>query len=236
MRVSEVLPATGVSHDPTTDEGRAWLASVYARSEPAYVRLNMITTVTGAAAGTDGTSETLSSRVDRQILGVIRAAADVVVVGAATVRAEGYLLPRAARLAVVTVTGDLSGHRFDDGGASLLLVCPADRADEVRARAALPAAQIVPVPGGDDLEPAEIIAQLAALGLRRLVCEGGPTLAGRFASAGVIDEYCVTVAPVLEPAARSFLPLPAGASPHTEPAGMLVDDAAFSYLRLRSRS
>ncbi|MFL1999165.1 dihydrofolate reductase family protein [Microbacterium sp. A1-JK] len=236
MRVSEVLPATGVSHDPASSEGRAWLESVYARDDAAYVRLNMITSITGAAAGDDGTSETLTSRIDRAILGIIRAHADAVVVGAATVRAEGYLLPRATRLAVVTVSGDLSGHRFDDDGASILLVCPAGRADAVRERAGLAAAEVVAVDGDDDLHPSAIVSALAHRGYPRIVCEGGPTLAGRFASAGVIDEYCVTIAPVLEPAEHPFLPLTAGGAPRTEPAGLLVDDAAFSYFRLRTRS
>jgi len=236
VRVSEVLPATGIAHDPATPEGRAWLESVYARDDASYVRLNMITSITGAAAGGDGTSETLTSRIDRAILGIIRAHADVVVVGAATVRAEGYLLPRSTRLAVVTVSGDLSGHRFEDDGASILLVCPAGRADAVRERSGLTAAEVVAVDGGDDLHPAAIVSALAYRGHPRIVCEGGPTLAGRFASAGVIDEYCVTIAPVLEPAEHPFLPLTAGSAPRTEPAGMLVDDAAFSYFRLRARS
>jgi riboflavin biosynthesis pyrimidine reductase len=231
----EVVPSTGASHDITTDAGRAWVSSIYARSDAAYVRLNMITTLTGAASGQDGTSETLSSRVDRAILGVIRAAADVVVVGAQTVRAEGYVVPRAARLAVVTASGDLRGHRLGDG-ASVLLVCPASRAESVRERAGIEGAEIVAVPGPADLEPSAIVTALAQRGLPRIVCEGGPNLAGRFAQAGVVDEYCVTVAPVLTPAERPFLPLARGGSRQTEPVGMLVDDAAFSYLRLRARS
>jgi riboflavin biosynthesis pyrimidine reductase len=235
VRLREVLPETGASHDIATDAGRAWVSSVYARSDAAYVRLNMITTLTGAAIGQDGTSETLSSRVDRTILGVIRAAADVVVVGAQTVRAEGYVLPRAARLAVATASGDLRGHRLGDGNA-VLLVCPASRAEAVRERAGIEGAEIVAVPGPDDLHPAAIVAALAQRGLPRIVCEGGPTLAGRFTEAGVVDEYCVTVAPVLAPAERPFLQLAPGGSRETEPVGMLVDDAAFSYLRLRPRS
>jgi riboflavin biosynthesis pyrimidine reductase len=236
VRVREVVPETGISHDPATAEGREWLAGIYRRADSSYVRLNMITSVTGAAAGSDGTSETLTSRVDRAILGIIRAAADVVVVGAATVRAEGYLLPRATRLAVVTRSGDLRGHRFEDDGAGIVLVCPGPRVDAVRERAGLPAAEIVAAGEGEDLEPADIVAALASHGLPRVVCEGGPTLASRFAAARVIDEYCLTVAPVLEPASRPFLPLPEGSSVATEPTGMLVDDASFSYLRLRSRS
>jgi riboflavin biosynthesis pyrimidine reductase len=231
MRVTEVIPPRGEWYDISTDEGRGWIESVYARSDPAYVRLNMITTPTGSAVGSDGTSETLSSRVDRRILGVIRAAADAVVVGAATVRAEGYLLPARSRLAVVTASGDLTGHRLGEGD-SVLLVAPAGRAAEVRARAGLPRAEVVAVPGADDLEPAAIVAALAQRGLSRIVCEGGPRLAGRFAAAGVVDEYCVTVAPVLTPAQHPFLALAEGTAPSTHPTGMLVDEAAFSYLRL----
>lgn len=233
MRVRQVLPHDGSEHDIATEDGRAWLESVYAFPAPSFVRLNMITSLTGAAAGGDGTSETLTSRTDRRILGVIRAQSDVVVVGAATVRAEGYLLPRRTRLAVVTTTGNLAGHRLD-GADGVLLVCPAARADAVRERAALPGAEIVAVPGDDDLDPHDIRAALAARGLVRIVCEGGPRLAARFATAGAIDEYCVTVAPALEPAERSFLPVPERID--TEVSGMLADEAGFSYLRLRPRS
>ena len=174
------------------------------------MRLNMITSLTGSASGSDGTSESLTSRVDRAILGVIRAAADVVVVGAQSVRAEGYVVPRSSRLAIVTASGDLTGHRLSLGPDAspdrVLLVCPAAIAAELRRRAPRrTASRSCPCPAPRRLEPRAIVEALAARGLRRIVCEGGPTLASQFASAGIIDEYCVTVAPVLEPADRPFL-------------------------------
>ena len=55
------------------------------------------------------------------------------------------------------------------------------------------------------------------------------------AAAGVIDEYCVTVAPVIEPAHEPFLRVGDAQRPHTEVTGMLVDEAGFSYLRLRAQ-
>jgi riboflavin biosynthesis pyrimidine reductase len=239
MLLHEVLPAPGRAFDPAEVAGRDRLAAIYAAPDD-IVRLNMIASLTGSAVGADGTSETLSSRVDRAVLGVIRAASDAVLVGASTVRVEGYVVPRHARLAVVTRTGDLSGHRLDEEAGRVLIVCPAHRADAVRAAAALPQADIVGVGGSDDavgdgLAPAAILDALRGRGIRRVVCEGGPMLAGAFAAAGAIDEYCVTVAPILEPAAEPFLRLPAGVRPKTEPIGMLVDDAGFSYLRLRAR-
>lgn len=236
MHVRAVLPEPGPSLDISTDEGRAWVRDVYARDESSYVRLNMITALTGSAVGEDGTSDTLTSRVDREILGVIRAHADAVLVGAATVRAEGYLVPRSAQLAILTASGDLGEHRLSDDAERVLLVCPSDRAEEVRARAALPGARVVPVDDAGALTPPAIVAALAAHGIRRLVCEGGPSVAGMFADAGAIDEYCLTVAPTITPAREPFLRLAADTRPATEVAGMLVDDAGFSYLRLRVRS
>lgn len=236
MILTEVVPHTLAQADVATEEGRDWLRERYARSEAAYVRLNMITTLTGAASGPDGTSETLTSRVDRAILGIIRAAADVVVVGAQSVRAEGYIVPRAARLAIVTSSGDLSGHRLalapDSPADRVLVLCPASVADAVSERNAQLSVQVVPVPGVGRLDPRAILDALAQRGLRRVVCEGGPSLATQFADAGVIDEYCITVAPVVEPAGQTVLSL--AARPHTDVAGALIDEAAFSYLRLRA--
>lgn len=236
LRVTETLPATHAVHDLATAEGRAWLDDRYAPGPDVRVRLNMITALTGAAAGPDGTSETLTSRTDRAILRAIRATADAVVVGAATVRAEGYVLPRTAPLVVVTTTGDLSGHRLADP-ERVLLVCPSASVDSVRERAGLAGAEVVGVAGGagpgTGVDPREVTAALAERGLLQLVCEGGPAIAALFAGADLIDEYCVTVAPALLPAARPFLDLDAAVD--TEVAGMLVDDAAFSYLRLRPR-
>lgn len=236
LLVTEVVPPTLASFDVATAEGKDELRLRYARAGAQYMRLNMITSITGAAVGSDGTSETLTSRVDRGILGVIRADADVVLVGAQTVRAEGYVVPRTARLAVVTASGDLSGHRLDLGGgrSRVLIVCAAGRAAAVREQVGHDV-ELVTVEG-DEVEPADVVAALADRGLRRVVCEGGPTLATEFAGAGLIDEYCLTVAPVLEPTPRPFLRLPEGPGPDTEVAGMLVDRVGFAYLRLRARA
>lgn len=226
-------PSTARTHDVSTDAGRVWLEELYAAPAPDYLRLNMITALTGSASGPDGTSETLSSRVDRTVLGVIREQADAVLVGAASVRAEGYVMPRTAKLVVLTRRGDLSGHRLDAASGRVVLVCPAARVDEVRARASLPGAEIVGVPGSDDIAPEAVLTALRAHALPRIVCEGGPQVAAMFADAGLIDEYCITVAPALQPAPTPFLPIRRPLD--TEVVGALVDAAAFSYLRLRPR-
>lgn len=232
MWVTEVLPSTGERVDAATSEGRQWLADRYAPAAERWVRLNMITSLTGSAVGPDGTSDTLTNRADRAILGVIRAAADAVVVGAATVRTEGYLLPRRSRLAIVTRSGDLAGHRLEpdpDGpDDQVLLVMPPGST-------APPAAHgvtVVRVAETDGRMPVRgILSALDDRGIHRVVCEGGPSLAAQFAAADLVDEYCVTAAPRLVPTAGAFLPVESALE--TSPAGMLVDEDGFSYLRLR---
>jgi riboflavin biosynthesis pyrimidine reductase len=55
----------------------------------------------------------------------------------------------------------------------------------------------------------------------------------QFAESGIIDEYCITVAPALTPADHPFLGI--NDAVETEIAGHLVDDTGFTYLRLRAR-
>ena len=73
---------------------------------------------------------------------------------------------------------------------------PAANADEAR-RAELAERAEVIVADDDRVEPAQLLATLADRGARVVLCEGGPTLNGGFLAAGVIDELCLTVAPLL---------------------------------------
>ncbi|MDF2579124.1 MULTISPECIES: dihydrofolate reductase family protein [Microbacterium] len=226
MRVSEMLPETGESADSTTDVGRAWLARRYRRAPGGYVRLNMVTTLTGSASGGDGTSDTITSPTDRSILGIIRRDADVVVVGAESVRAEGYVVPRTAALAIVSRSGRLDGHRLAGADADrVVLVVP----DGVVADAPAGVSVITAGPG-PDLSPARVIDALSSRGWQRVVCEGGPTIAAQFLTAGVIDEICLTIAPRIGPVRHPVLPVSTDVS--TRVTGALMDAAGFSYLRL----
>lgn len=234
MLLTRVIPTPVDSIDTAAPAARDWIAAAYAPLSGPFVRLNMITSLTGSAAGADGTSDSLTSPVDRMVLGAVRAASDVVVVGAQTVRAEGYIVPRRTRLAIVTTSGRLDGHRLqldEEAASRVVVVCPADREDRVRTAVSSLGLDVLPVAAAGDLAPADIVAALASRGWHRVVCEGGPTLASRFAAAGVIDEYCVTVAPTIGPVGAPFITVPDEVRLRTE--GLLVDGAGFSYLRLR---
>ena len=69
--------------------------------------MNLVVSLDGSAVGADGTSASLTMGADRAVLGAIRAESDLVLVGAATLRAEPHLVPRSTRLAVLSRSGDL---------------------------------------------------------------------------------------------------------------------------------
>ena len=55
----------------------------------------------------------------------------------------------------------------------------------------------VVVAGDETVDLADARSQLAGRGLRRMLCEGGPTLLGDVVAAGALDELCLTVSPLL---------------------------------------
>ena len=186
------------------------LAAAYAWPEAAaarpVVRANMVSSLDGAVS-IDGRSAGLGSAGDQRIFAVLRDLADVLLVGAGTVRAEGYGgirldadrlarrhrwgLGPASRLAVVTA-GGLDGDLgiFTDSEAPPLVFTTAAGADRM---AGYPAT-IVPA-GRDRVDLAVMVRELAGLGLRRVLCEGGPGLLGRLVDADLLDELCLTWSP-----------------------------------------
>jgi riboflavin biosynthesis pyrimidine reductase len=191
------------------------LADLYAYPDPVppggYVRANMIATLDGSARDAAGSSRGLSGPADVAVLGVLRALADVVLVGAATARAEDYRpLPArpafaerraaagqtpAAVVAVVTGSGDLDARSpLWADAAGLVVTC---EAAPVAKLTALAGAERVVVAGETSVDPVRAVAALADRGLRRVLVEGGPTLLGEVAAAGVLDELCLTWSPLV---------------------------------------
>jgi riboflavin biosynthesis pyrimidine reductase len=182
------------------------------RAGARWIRANMIASVDGAATA-GGRSGGLSGEADRTVFGMLRALADVVLVGAGTVRAEAYGPARIARrwaalrdgrppsppIAVLSRTLDL------DEGSGLLAGAPGDARTIVITVQAAPAdrraavakdAQLI-VAGTDRVDLPAAIGALAALGHRHILTEGGPHLLGQLADAGLLDELCLTISPLL---------------------------------------
>lgn len=220
-----ILPSLSDEVDLATDEGQREVASWY--DSPAKVRLNMVTTLTGGARGTDGTSDTITNRADRTILSLIRESADAVLVGAESVRRERYIAPKRTDLVVLSRSGNLGNHKLvPEKGRRIFVVTPEDSVDAVRD--ALEGRPIEVLSAGRT--PRDILNVLQNVGIERVVCEGGPTVAGQFLDAGVIEELCITVSPAVTPTIEPFIA--ATKQPATRVVSHVVDDEGFSYLRL----
>jgi riboflavin-specific deaminase-like protein len=177
----------------------------------AWVRANMVASVDGSAVA-DGKSEPLSGPPDKRVFGVLRGLCDVVLVGAGTARAEGYraLKARASYaehraghgqrpapvLALVSGSLDLDPTAELFTGAERTVVLTSASADE-SARARLAEVAEVIVAGTDRVDISAAIDALVALGLPRVLCEGGPHLLAGVVAAGRLDELCLTTAPRL---------------------------------------
>ena len=178
--------------------------------------------VTGhMVAGLDGTASvggrvgSLSTAPDQALFRRMRQIADVVLVGAETVRREGYGSVRLTEEAqaqrrrlgqpptppVAVVSRSLE---FDWGAAvfadapeharTYVITCAA--ADPVRRARAEEVATVV-VAGADRVEPVAAMRALAALGHQVVLCEGGPTWLGELVAADRLDELCLSVAPLM---------------------------------------
>ena len=234
MILTRVVPMPVESRPTDAPDFTAWVAHLYRPDRPDWLRLNLITSVNGSATGRDGTSESLSNRTDRRILGVLRDLSDVVLVGASTVRAEGYVRPRRAALAVVTRTGDLGGHRLDPGPSrgALLIVCPRGSEERVRRAAAIPDARILGVEtDGDDLSPAATVTALRGEGMASVVCEGGPSLATALLTGGVVDELCLSTSATLVAPGLPLVPPDRAADVELSLRQLLVDEQGSLYAR-----
>lgn len=176
-----------------------------------WVRAMMVASLDGAAAGPDGLSGSISSAVDKQVFDAVRRLADAVLVGAGTIRAEGYGPMRARpedarrradagqapapRLVVVSGSLDLdwSAGVFTGSAVRPLVVTGSD-ADRGRVDKAGEVCDVV-VTEAASVDPAAILHALQQHGLRRIVCEGGPTLLESFVAADLLDEADITISP-----------------------------------------
>src|SRR4051812_14393470 len=184
MRVTGLLPATG-PQELDGAELDAWLQDRYDLAGDAWLRLNLITALGGQIAGPSGGSDDLAAGIDRPLLKVLRGMADVVLVGAGSVRAEGDTPPRRAPLAVVTASGNLDGHAFPASVAPgrLLVLCPSGAADRVRTHLG-ERGTVAELQGDPTADPALAVDALRSAGYGRIVCEGGGHLASSLITAG----------------------------------------------------
>lgn len=230
-------------------------AADYAAAGGHWLRANMVASTDGAAT-LDGLSGGLSGRADRMIFHVLRSMADVILVGAGTVRAEHYrpvsatgvwtaLRPAGAALPVLAVvTGSLnlnSGGQLLTGEHPPIIITTAAAAESDAARSGPLAAQAqVLVAGRQRVDVRQAVTALAALGHQQILVEGGPDLLGQLVAADLVDEFCITISPLFadRPAGRVVAPVAAGhgAAARLRLAHVLADDDFLILRYLRDRS
>lgn len=175
------------------------------------LRVNFVSSIDGAATR-DGLSGGLGSDADRRYFELLRRVADVVVVGAGTVRAEGYGplrvsdasaqwrtshgLPPHPVFAIVSGALDLDpGSRIFTDAPVRPIVVTTEGHDTSRFGEV---AHVIEAGHGALIDVDAAVASLLERGLARILCEGGPHLFGALLAADAVDELCITVEPSLE--------------------------------------
>ncbi|OBB85746.1 hypothetical protein A5760_07030 [Mycobacterium colombiense] len=222
----------------------------YPEHDGTWVRANFITSVDGGAT-TGGSSGAMGGPGDRFIFNLLRELADVIMVGAGTVRIEGYSgaqvgaaerQRRQARgqsevpqLAIVTGSGHLNRDMpvFTRTAVQpLVLTCTAAAEQTRRALSGL--CEVLDCSGRDPekVDEAALLAALGARGMRRVLTEGGPTLLDSLMQRDMLDELCLTIAPCLVGGQARRIATGSGQLlTRMRCAHVLTDDAGYLYTR-----
>ena len=174
---------------PDDDEIRRLYA--YPPSDRPWVRTNFVATIDGAAYAEDGRSGSLGGDIDTRVFHVLRSLADVIVVGAGTARTEGYG-PGDRPIAIVSRSLDVPERLVVPGQVVITTTdAPADRLEELGGTVDVIAA------GEGRIDWTIVLDELSRRGWNHVLCEGGPTLHGELVGLDLVDEVCLTIAPVM---------------------------------------
>ena len=158
---------------------------------------------------------------DRFVMGLLRAMADVVLVGAGTVRAApthewtARRVHRGSRLAyaewrerlgipsaqpttiVATASGGLdpSHPGLSAPDVPVIIVTTEEGAERLAAARPAPNARVEVAGAGRRVPAPKLIEIAGSIGARLILCEGGPHLIGDLLRAGLLDELFLTIAP-----------------------------------------
>jgi len=183
---------------------------------------NFVASLDGVATlgSNPSTGSILSGRhpADRFLMGLLRACADAVVIGAGTLRgtpghrwtpahvypdlATEFIALRSAlgrapepRLVVISASGDVDGsHPALTAGA---LVLTSEQGRRALGNKLPPTCEIFAMGKGQQIKLDLAVAELRHRGYQVLLTEGGPRLMGGLIEAGLLDEAFLTISPVL---------------------------------------
>jgi riboflavin biosynthesis pyrimidine reductase len=220
----------------------------FTRAGLPWVRVNMVSSLDGAIS-VRGRSGALGGPPDRRLFMVLRSLADVIVVGAGTMRAEGYgparlddelRTGRQARgqppeppIAVITRSChfDWQSPFFTEATARPIVFTVDDAVERPGSRGA-EVADIVTV-GETEVDLRRALTALGERGMRHALVEGGPGLNAELAHAGLLDELCLTLSPrVVAGDGPRVLAGPELPQPLEPRVIQLLEDDGFLFLRM----
>lgn len=203
------LPHVGAATD---EQLLRWYDAAEPPPDRPWVRFNFIASLDGSAT-LHGLSGALSGAADKRIFQLLRRHTDVILVGAQTIRSEGYgghlLEPadvqwrrehgRPAHPPLVIVSGSLqldpSGPVFTEAPVRPIIVA-GRHVHPDRLREFEPVADLI-ICGQDRIDVEMMLSELAGRGHRQVLCEGGPHLFGSFEQVHRVDELCLSLSPAL---------------------------------------
>jgi riboflavin biosynthesis pyrimidine reductase len=169
------------------------LEALYRSPSLPWLRVNMVSTLDGAANGDSGKSGSINNAADKLVFRALRDQADAIVVGAGTARTERYRVTDVP-LVVVSHRALVPEGLQDTPAGKVLLVTCASSTGLDDARATLGADQVIVV--GDSLvDLAAMKNALVERGFTNILSEGGPHLVRDLLDTGAADELCLTWVP-----------------------------------------
>src|SRR5689334_19846839 len=150
------------------------LRDVYAAPRTPWLRVNMVSTVDGAATGESGLTASINNEADQVVFSLLRELADVVVIGAGTARVEGYP-PLAKPTVVVSRSGNVPPTMRGASRGRVLLATVSVAPGLEGARQLLGDDNVL-VLGSHRVDLAQLKQALVDRGHGDILCEGGPHL------------------------------------------------------------
>lgn len=248
-RLTELTPSDN-GFDTDDDQRLASFYSYPPALDRCWVRANMIASLDGGATD-DGKAAGLAGPGDRALFARMRQEADVILVGASTVRIENYsgaalsVAQRRERqrrgqaevppIAIVTHGADFDHDAkiFTRTEVPPLILTSRDAVDDARGRFGA-VADVIDASGrdGDRVDLAAVLTTFAERRLLRVLSEGGPAIISLLIEHGLLDELCVTIAPILVGGEARRIAVGDGTA-HTRlrRSHLLTDDEGYLYTR-----
>jgi riboflavin biosynthesis pyrimidine reductase len=210
-----IFDRDGRAPGPIADTDLLELYRHPAPSDRAWLRTNFVMTLDGSAQGPDGRSSSINTPSDHRIFALHRALTDAVLVGANTVRREGYRaidlqpwqlelrqnegLAPYPMLVIISASAEIDPSIAQpaegEGGPVMIITTSGKPAQELEALRAS-GVRVIETPG-PTVDLAQVVDQLAGGGWPRLLCEGGPRLHNGLIGAGLVNELSLTMAPMV---------------------------------------